>query len=415
MEWSAVMNHVTWLVTAVSAGAGLVIAAFGVYLLVLSVAAFFYRPSTGAARPTTNVLVVVPAHNEATLLARCLASLLTQTYPRHLYRVVVVADNCTDATAQVASYAGAHLVLERDEPSERGKGYALRWAIERLLAAETAADAIVVVDADSIADPRFLTNMVAPVEGGAQAVQGESLLYGNGSPGTALRLAAFLLVNRVRPAGRAALGLPTTHLAGNGMLLARELLLAKPWSAFSSAEDLEYSLHLQADRVPIRFAGGAILTSPAAPNPRAAAQQQLRWEGGKIHLARTWLPRLARRAVRERRADLLGVAFDLAVPPLGLLAAAALSGSGGAAVLSMTGVTPAWSVTPWLIGLVVIPVFVVVGLRAGRAPRAAYAALVRAPAFVLAKPLRARRALRFRGDTWVRTERASVRELGGDS
>jgi len=149
-----------------------------------------------------------------------------------------------------------------------------------------------------------------------------------------------------------------------------------------------------------------VLLSPAAPNGRAAAQQQLRWEGGKFHLARSRLPGLVARAVRERRPALLGVALDLAVPPIGWLTAAAVAGSVAVATLAAVTPVPLWTLTPWLVGLCSIPVSVLVGLRAAGAPRSAYRALLRAPLLVLGKPLGAARLLRFRGDTWVRTERA---------
>lgn len=399
------------LLTAAFLAVGCVAAGFGMYLLVLSVAALFYPERSPAATARARLDVVIPAHNESALIARCVGSLLAQTYPRELYRVIVVADNCTDDTAAMASAAGADVVMTREEPQSRGKGRALRWAMDRLLANESAADAIVVIDADSLAQPCFLARLALPFEAGAQAVQGESLLYASDSKASALRVSAFLLVNRVRPMGRSVLGLPATHLAGNGMLVARDLLLVKPWEAFTSAEDLEYSLALQSEGIRIAFAGGAILMSPAAPNPQAAAQQQLRWEGGKVYLARTHLPRLIRRALRERRPALLGVAFDLAVPPLGFLAVAAVGGSLLAACLSALEFLPPWAMAPWLATLGSIPLMVMVGLKAGHAPRAGYIALLRAPLFLLAKPLRMYRAVQFRGDTWVRTDRGSVSEI----
>lgn len=395
--------------------AGCVTAACALYVMLMGIAALFHRASGATSRPASRLLVLVPAHDESDLIARCVGSLLAQSYPRHLYAVAVVADNCTDDTAGTASAAGADRVLIRDEPAARGKGRALRWAMDRLLADAPPADAVVVVDADSVADPNFLARLVAPFENGALAVQGESLLYPNDSPGSALRAAAFLLINRVRPAGRAVLGLAATHLAGNGMLLARDLLVAKPWGAFTSAEDVEYSLHLQMDGIRVAFARGAILHSPAAPTAEAAAQQQLRWEGGKAHLARTWLPRLVRGAVTQRRPALLGVAFDLVLPPLGFLAAAALAGGLAAGCLVLLAAWPVGTLTPWLVAAAAIAVFVLVGLYAGDAPRSAYAALLRAPLFVIRKPLQARRVIRFRGDTWIRTERRAEREVSGQA
>jgi hypothetical protein len=391
--------------TALLLAGGVIVAAAGLYGLTVSVAALFFRAPATSQRPSTRLVVLVPAHDESALIARCVRSLRDQDYPRSLYRVVVIADNCTDDTAARAAGAGADVVLERLAPGARGKGHALRWAMDRMIG-DPGVDAFVVVDADSIADRAFLVRLVQPLDAGARAVQGESLLDAGDRGAGSLRASAFLLINRVRPAGRAVLGLPMTHLAGNGMLLTRELLLEKPWEAYTSAEDLEYSLDLQVDGIRIVYASGAVLLSPAAPNGRAAAQQQLRWEGGKFHLARTRLPGLVARAVRERRPALLGVALDLAVPPIGWLTAAAVAGSVAVATLAAVTPVPLWTLTPWLVGLCSIPVSVLVGLRAAGAPRSAYRALLRAPLLVLGKPLGAARLLRFRGDTWVRTERA---------
>jgi 1,2-diacylglycerol 3-beta-glucosyltransferase len=391
---------------------GGVAAGFGLYLLTLSIGAFFYSGYLDPLMPpSTGVVVLVPAHDEAALIARCVRSLRAQTYPSELYEVVVVADNCTDETAAIAAGAGAQ-VMVRDEPDARGKGRALRWAIDRILAQQPAPDAVAVVDADSVADADFLVKLVQPFEAGAAAVQGESLLSDDGSTGAALRVAAFLLINRVRPAGRAVFHLPCT-LAGNGMLFAGELLLAKPWEAFTSAEDLEYSLELRMAGVGIAFAGGAILVSPPAPTPQAAAQQQLRWEGGKARLARTWIPRLIAGALRERRPSLLGTALELAVPPLGFLAAGVLAGTAVGASLVLAGLLSTWALAPWLLALAAIPVVVLVGLRAGGAPPSGYQAMARAPLFILAEALRFRRVLGFLGDTWVRTDRASAQADGG--
>jgi len=387
--------------------AGVVVAGFAVYQLTLAVAAVFYRGfhrRTDATPPRSRLIVLVPAHDEAALIGRCVRSLRTQTYPRDLYEIVVVADNCTDETAALARAEGAE-VLVRDVPDARGKGHALRWAIERVLDREPAPDAIVVVDADSSADPSFLEALVAPFARGAQAVQGESLLNPEGSPQAALRATAFLLVNRVRPAGRAVLGAPC-NLAGNGMLLSRALLVTHPWSAFTSAEDLEYSIHLQANGVRPAFAGGAILQSPAAPNPHAAAEQQLRWEGGRAHVARKQIPRLLGTAVRERRPSLVGTALELAVPPLGLLAAAAVVGAVVASGLFAAGAASAWPLVPWLVAVAALPLYVLVGLLAARAPAWAYRSLVRAPLIVSSKLLNVRRVFGFDAGSWVRTERA---------
>jgi hypothetical protein len=382
--------------------AGVPFAAAGLYQVTLALAASRYRPFPPA-RGGTRLTVLVPAHDEESSIAACVRSLLDQTYPGELYEVAVVADNCTDHTAERAEAAGAR-VLVRDEPEVRGKGQALRWALDRVLVEAEPPDAVVVVDADTHADRGFLAALVAPLAAGAHAVQGESLLVDDGTRASTLRAAAFLLVNRVRPSGRAVLGLPS-HLAGNGMLVRRETLEAHPWDAYTSAEDLEYALRLRLNRIDPVFAGGAILRSPTAPNAAAAREQQLRWEGGKIHLAKTWIPALVATAVRDRRPVLLDAAVELAVPPLGLLGAGAAAGTVAAAALVAGGAAPRRAVAPWAVAVASIPIYVLVGLRAAGAPASAYRALAGAPMLVVQKVPQLGRLLRFRGDTWVRTER----------
>jgi len=383
--------------------AGCGVAVVGVYLVALSVAAFFDRPGGQAPRSSTRLAVIVPAHDEALLIARCVRALRAQAYPAALYEVIVVADNCSDDTAAIAARAGAR-VMVRDDPGARGKGHALRWAFERVLGVAAPPAAVVVVDADTIADRTFLARLVQPFEAGAEVVQGESLLLEDGTIASTLRVAAFLLVNRVRPSGRAVLHMPGT-LAGNGMLLGRTRLLATPWQAYSSAEDLEYSLVLTAAGVPIAFARGAILRSPAAPDTAAAAEQQLRWDGGKVHLARVWIPRLLRQAALDRRPGLLRVVLELAVPPLGYLAGLVVAGCAIAAGLVAAGVVPAWALVPWLAAAAALPLHVLLGLRAAGAPASTYRAMVHAPRLVLTKLLQLGRVAGFRGDSWVRTQR----------
>ena len=392
---------------------GLVSALFGTYLVVLAVAALISRhhePEAPGGPPSRRIAVLVPAHNEASVIEACVRSLRSQTYPADLYDVIVVADNCTDRTAETAEASGAH-VLVRDDVASRGKGHALRWAIERVLAAEPPFDAVAVVDADGEVGRDFLAMLARPLDRGADAVQGESLLSADGSAQSILRASAFLLVNRVRPTGRAALGLPCT-LEGTAMLFSRRLLLAHPWDAFTNTEDLEYALHLRAGGVRPVFVAGAVFSTPVTPAGKAAARQRLRWTGGKLWLARTWGPRLLARAVRERRADLFDTAFELIMPPMTLLAALVGTGTLVAAGAGWAGALSMWAAGPWLVAAVAVPAYVVIGLRAGHAPRGAYRALTVAPLFVGTALLHAPRLASFRPGAWERPLRSDERAHG---
>ena len=118
---------------------GALLALAALYLLVPAVAALFYRRRESEVTGDTHVVVLIPAHDEEGSIAQSVRAFEAQTYPAERFEVVVVADNCTDDTARLARAAGAE-VLVRDEPDVRGKGQALRWAIERLLAREAPPD-----------------------------------------------------------------------------------------------------------------------------------------------------------------------------------------------------------------------------------------------------------------------------------
>lgn len=361
----APLSLVIDLVRVVFALAGVVTACAALYLVLLAFASFGRR-SVEAAPPRSRIAVLVPAHDEAVLVGRCVSSLREQSYPSDLYEIVVIADNCTDDTAARAAAAGA-TVLVRTAPDARGKGPALRWAMDRLLQSNPDLDALAVVDADSVADPGLLGALVARLELGAPVVQAEYLGRDEDqSIRSELRAAAFLLFHRVRFGGRAVLGLPC-HLVGNGMLFSRAVLADHPWDAFTSAEDLEYSVDLRLAGVRPVYAGEARLAAPVVGRGRAAQVQRLRWEGGRFHVVRTRLPLLLAAVFVHRRWSLVDAAVDLAVPPLGLLAAGSLLGALLGVLLLAAGVADWWAVVPWLVAVAAVPTFVVVGLAAGHA------------------------------------------------
>ncbi len=111
--------------------------------------------------------VFVPAHNEEAVIAGLLESLAQLNYPKDLYQVYVIADNCTDRTAEVARRFVSVEALERRDPQFRGKGYALDWAWQKLAQRGLAYDAYVIIDADSIASADFLLAMCHELSRGA--------------------------------------------------------------------------------------------------------------------------------------------------------------------------------------------------------------------------------------------------------
>ncbi|HEX9097370.1 MAG TPA: glycosyltransferase family 2 protein [Candidatus Dormibacteraeota bacterium] len=388
---------------------GAVLASLGLYLVTLAGASFGYRPSpvSRSRASRLRLAVVVPAHDEELLVARCVQSLFNQDYPADRFRVVVVSDNSSDSTASIARSAGAE-VMVRDQPDARGKGHALRWATDRLLAETEPPDAIVIVDADSVADPLLLAGLAAELEAGHEVVQADyTLLEESGPVISEMARAGFLLFHRVRFLGRARLGM-AANLVGNGMLFSRRVLDAHPWTAFTGVEDLEQSIHLRLAGIRPRFAPAAHVAGPGPASGAGALRQRLRWEGGRFHVVRRQLVFLIRTAVVRRDPRLLDAAIDLATPPLALLSLSVTAGALLSATSAAAGLVPWWAAAPWAIAVVAIPLFVVIGLWSAGAPAKTWRILLGGPMFMGWKLVTYLRLLRGHDvRRWDRTDRVA--------
>ncbi len=397
----------TWILGVLLALSGGAVLGFSLYLLTLALAsAFPRRPTTGEpTEPSSHLVVLVPAHDEEHLIGRCVQSLLAQSYPRALYQVIVIADNCSDRTAFNAAAAGAEVIV-RERPDARGKGQALRWAMDLLLAVPNPPDAVVVVDADSIADHNLLAALEQELAAGNAVVQGDyTVIIEPASPRSAMIAAGFLLFHRVRFSGRARLGM-AANLVGNGMLFGRSVLEAHPWDAFTGVEDLEYSMRLRLAGIRPRFAPTAMVSGPGPATRAGVDRQRLRWEGGRFNVVRTWLWRLVAAAIIRRDPRLLDAALDLATPPLGLLCMATAGAALLAAAAVLTHLAPAWALAPWALAMLAIPAYVVIGLRAAGAPAAVWRVVLGAPLFLAWKLLTYVRLLRgFDSARWDRSDR----------
>jgi hypothetical protein len=388
------------------------LAAVAGYLGILTAAALANsrRPTPRPrSSPTRRYSILVPAHDEAQLIATTVASLLALDYPAELFGVHVVADNCTDGTATIARAAGAE-VHDRDDPANAGKGPALEWLMAHLRQRGQLGDAVVFVDADTVVDPAFLRAVDRALDGGAIVVQGHYAVRDDGdSPVVALRSAAMAARTFLRPLGRTALG-GSAGLHGNGMVFVADAIAERRWSDHLT-EDMELSLDLLLAGIPVQFAADARVEAEMPDTIAAARSQQERWERGRLELARRYVPRLVRRAVAggpPGRVAVLDAAFDVAVPPLSVVGAAATAWGALGAVRAVAtgGRSGRDDVAVAASTLVVLVAHVVAALRLTDAPRSTYRALLQAPRLVVWKAgLWLRVLVGGRQVRWVRTER----------
>ncbi len=350
--------------------------------------------------------IVVPAHNEAIGIAATVESLLAVEYPTDLRRILVVADNCTDDTAQRARAAGA-TVLERQHATERGKGYALACAYSKSLT-DGFADAVVVVDADSSVSRNLLSAFAARFASGAQVLQAEyGVRNANASWRTRLMVIALTMFHTVRSLGRERLSL-SCGLRGNGMAFAVPVLRQVPPNAFSVVEDVEYGIALGLAGIRVEYVAEAHVLGDMPTSSRASRVQRARWEGGRVALLRAHAPSLLRASRRSGGRIPFDLLLDLLVPPLTMLAAVLLVGLGVSLGTALSGVTDATPFLAWLASLVLLSLYVIRGMILSGTGIRSLRDMLWLPIFMLWK-LTAFAHPRGRAGEWVRTPRPDER------
>ncbi|WP_164981298.1 glycosyltransferase family 2 protein [Silvibacterium dinghuense] len=277
----------------------LITATLPLVLELLIVTSALFVPRRRTKLPPTQKLrrltIVVPAHNEDLLVARCVTSLRASA--GQAAQILVVAHNCTDTTAELAREAGAE-VLVFDDPAARGKGHALRVGFAAALAA--GADALAVVDADSTVSANFVPMIHQALSEGADALQCRYEMKSLSDKGNSgLASLAFRGFTFIRPMGRDRLGF-SAGILGNGFALTAKTLREVPYEAFSLVEDLEYHLHLLLAHKRVRFIEYAVVSAELPVARTAEVSQRARWEGGRIRVAKMWTGPLLREILRGR-------------------------------------------------------------------------------------------------------------------
>lgn len=374
------------------------------HLALLTAAAVWPRRVRTAAMASYDgqLQIVVPAHDEAAGIERTARTLAQAAAQDGCTRVLVVADNCSDNTAALARRAPVR-VIERQDQRVRGKGAALRFAFEHC----PEADWFVVVDADTELDAHFLPALrraLAQHQEDASTValqaryQGQVPAQARGRDALRARLVSVAMMgfNILRPRGRDALG-QSCGVFGNGFAVRASAVRGAGWGSDAIVEDADQHLRWQAAGLRVRFVDDAVVRGELPLTASAARSQRARWEGGRLGLARRWLPQLAAQLLRGKAWALEPLA-DLLLPPLAQLCA-------GLLLLALLPLEP----TRWLaaFGFSLMALHVAVALRLGGATRQHLAALATTPLYIAWKLAGVGATLRAAAGRsgWVRTAR----------
>ncbi len=259
--------------------------------------------------------VLIPAHNEERGIENTLKSILNQVNQPD--KIVVIADNCTDKTAEVSRQYGV-TVIERQDNEKRGKGYALDYGLNFLK--NYPPDIVILVDADCYLEPETIQKLAQKVSITGKPIQALYLLEKppNPSPKDTISALAFLVKNKVRFTGLSRLGLPCL-LGGTGMAFPWSVLQKVSLASGNIVEDMQLGIDLALAGYSPLFCPTAQVTGALPEQTSAAKTQRTRWEHGHLQTLLTQVPRLIQGAISQKRFDLFALALELSVPPLSLL------------------------------------------------------------------------------------------------
>lgn len=261
--------------------------------------------------------VLMPAHDEASIIAGPINAVMAQL--RCSDRLVVIADNCSDDTAEIARSLGA-TVLERSNPDLRGKGHALEFGRAGL--GGISSEVVIIVDADCIAEPGALEAIAATCASRGAVVQGSYGLIAKADASTKVRIScfAFMIKNLIRQNAVQTLS-GFALLQGTGMAFPRAVFDRIEWRAESLVEDLDMGIDLVLAGIPVVFDPSAAFLSDAS-SEAATAGQRRRWEHGFLRSMGRNVPALLRKAFAGRW-RLAFMALNLMIPPTVMLIALA--------------------------------------------------------------------------------------------
>lgn len=243
--------------------------------------------------------VLIPAHNEEDVISNTIDSLKRQNYPKDLYDIYVIADNCSDKTAQRAALNGVY-VYERKNPEQKGKGVSLKWMQEKLFAMDKEYDAICVLDADNLADPLFLREMNRHLCMGEKAIQGriesknpeDSWIAANHS-------ILYWIASKLYHKPRYKLGM-SCMLLGTGFVVDSCLLKKLDYKYETLTEDLELSLNIVLSGVQICWADSAVVYDEKPLTLKQSYNQRKRWMQGHWECALRYCRLMAAKSISKR-------------------------------------------------------------------------------------------------------------------
>lgn len=289
---------------------------YSLYFLAFVLFGLFTRKYNDFKKPEKKFAVIVPAHNEEKVISKLINNLYKLDYPKKLYDIFVIADNCQDKTAEIARKCHAN-VLERTNKLQKSKGYALKFALQKLgfTTGNSEYDAAAIFDADNLVQRNFLhvmNNRLLKDEKIIQAYVDAKNPADNWVTATFAMM--FWINDRFNLLSRYNIGLSAV-LMGTGMCISADTLEKTGWDTSTLTEDLEYSVQALFKGIKTSFARETKIFDEKPLSFRASCRQRLRWGRGQLSVAFKYVPGLLYQGFKRKNLAMLDSGFRLFQQP----------------------------------------------------------------------------------------------------
>lgn len=275
-----------------------IIVFYTIYYFILAMVGMWRRKEKKNYTPKNDFAIIVCAHNEEAVVGQLVENLHILEYPKEKYDIFVVADNCTDKTAEVAREKGA-VVFERFNKEEVGKGYAMGWMFDKVAEMERAYDAVIIFDADNLVHPHFLLEMNHHLEKGESVIQGYLNAKNPSDTWVAGTFAiAFWMVNHLWHLAKYNIGL-STALGGTGMCIRTDIIKTYGWDCNCLTEDMEFSMKLLIHGIKTTWAHDAIVYDEKPLTFMQSWNQRKRWAQGHFDCGERYIPKLFVEGIKQ--------------------------------------------------------------------------------------------------------------------
>lgn len=266
---------------------------YWIYQLVISVCSLIkVKDKPFVENKNHRFMMIIPAHNEEKVVGNLVESLQKLDYDKNLYDIYVIADNCTDKTAQIAKEAGA-IVYERFDETRKTKGFALQWFLQQKIEEDAPYDAFCIFDADNIVDKNFLNAMNKKLNQGEDVVQGYRDIKNPADSWVTAGYAIFYwTMNRFYHLARYNLGL-SPLINGTGFMVKFDVVKPEGWQTKTLTEDIEFSLKRIIAGKKLGWATDAIVYDEQPVGFKQSWSQRSRWTVGHIQCLKEYTKPLA--------------------------------------------------------------------------------------------------------------------------